>query len=122
MNGMATTTLLRRGGLVEERCDGGGEDRRAEQRVVRLARDDRQARLRAARAVPAGVALAAAEQAEELDRLRGREDVGVAGDDQRGRLDARDLLRVVVVLLHEVADLPEQLREVLGTRRQAGVE
>jgi len=58
MNGMAATTLLRRDGLVEERDDRGGEDRRAEHRVVGLAGHDRQAGLRAAGAVPAAAGVA----------------------------------------------------------------
>src|SRR5947207_4931450 len=65
---------------IEERNHRRRQNRSAEERVVRLARQNREPRLGPPRAVPPTVALAPTQQAEQLDRMRGREDVGIARD------------------------------------------
>src|SRR6266849_7391389 len=94
--------------LVEERDHGGRKRGCAAHRVVRDTRQDREPRLRAARAIPSTVALAAAKKPEDLHRVRRWEDIRVARDDHRGRLDPGDLFGEVEVLLHRVAHLAEK--------------
>src|SRR4051812_12933039 len=108
--------------VVEERDRRRGERGGVEHRVVGEAGEDGQARLRAAGAVPAGVALAAAEEAERLHRVGRGEVVGVARHDEGGGLDAGDLLGEVEVLEHQGADLGEQAWPVLLPRSDAAVE
>ena len=59
--------------------------------VVRRPGQDRQPRGRAQRAVPVGVAQAAAQQAVELDDVRGAHGVGVGEDEHGRRLEPLDL-------------------------------
>src|SRR5437867_13053932 len=93
--------------LVEEWDDRGGERRIAAHRVVAHARQDRESRGRPAGAIPPAVLLAAAEEPEHFHGMRGREHVGVAGDDHRRHLYLRQLFRIVEVALHRLADLAE---------------
>jgi hypothetical protein len=78
--------------------------------------------IRPPRAIPSGVSLAAAEKAEELDRVRRRKDVGIACDDHRGRFELRNLIREVEIFLHQVAELAEEARKVLWSGCDAGVK
>src|SRR5690242_16555045 len=59
-------------------------------------------------AVEAGVTLAAAEQAVELDDVRGADRIGVGRDEEYRQLEGGDLLGPVVVLAQERAELREE--------------
>src|SRR6187401_2223361 len=61
---------------IEEGYNAGGQSRRGEACIVGDSGQDRQPGMRHARSIPPGIALAAAEQLEELGRVRGRQAVG----------------------------------------------
>ena len=71
---------------------------------------------------PAAVAQAAIEQLEDLDGVARGRHVRIGVDDERRHLQRLHHVGVVVVLLHHLADLVEQLSEVLGARRDLHVE
>src|SRR5207245_1036715 len=79
-------------------------------------------RLRAPRAIPSSVSLAATQQAEQLYGVGPGEYVGIPRDDQRRGLDAGDLLGEVEILLHRVTDLAQEPWPILRPRRDAGIQ
>src|SRR4051794_23904984 len=96
--------------LVEERKRRLREERRIPDVVVGEPGEDRQrmAALRPALAHPAAVALAAIEQAEDLDVVARWRHVGISARDEGRHLEIPGLLAEVEVLCHRGADLVEQ--------------
>ena len=78
--------------------------------------------LRPALTHPAAVAQPAIEELEDLDVVARRRHVRVGRDDQRRHLQAADRVAEVELLAQALADLVEQSREVLGSRRDALVQ
>ena len=58
---------------------------------MRRAGQNREPRVRHTRAIPACIPIAAAEQFEKLDRVRGTNAIGVPNHDHRRRVQRRDL-------------------------------
>src|SRR5436309_7852485 len=113
----ASATLV----TVEERDDRGGECRYGVDVIVGHARQDRKAVLGHPGAVPAGVALATAEQAEELDSMGRRQPVRITDHQHDWHRQAGDLCRPVVVDLHDLGDLSHEDRPILHPWRDPPV-